>query len=89
MRLVKMMLVGIDEAGRGPCLGPLVVGGFALPEKDLDLLAEYGIKDSKLLSNEKREDCFNWLNNKAEERGWRIQKLLALPEHIDNWMENR
>tara|TARA_B100001750_G_C15519612_1_gene610344 strand:- start:53 stop:805 length:753 start_codon:yes stop_codon:yes gene_type:complete len=89
MRSVKMMLVGIDEAGRGPCLGPLVVGGFALPEKDLDLLAEYGINDSKLLSNEKREDCFNWLNNKAEERGWRIQKLLALPEHIDNWMENR
>ena len=84
-----MWLVGIDEAGKGPCLGPLVVGGFALPEEDLPLLAEQGIDDSKMLSNEKREECYHWLCKKAEERGWRIQKLLAMPAHIDNWMENR
>ncbi|MBO58061.1 MAG: ribonuclease HII [Euryarchaeota archaeon] len=84
-----MMLAGIDEAGRGPCLGPLVVGGFALPEEDIILLAEFGINDSKLLSNKKREACFNWLNEQAEERDWRIRKLLAFPAHIDNWMTNR
>lgn len=84
-----MWLVGIDEAGRGPCLGPLVVGGFALPEEDLPLLAEQGITDSKMLSKENREICFNWLIKQADERGWKIEKLLALPSHIDNWMENR
>ncbi|HJM19724.1 MAG TPA: ribonuclease HII [Candidatus Thalassarchaeaceae archaeon] len=84
-----MWLAGIDEAGRGPCLGPLVVGAFALPEEDLPLLAEQGINDSKMLSNEKRAECYHWLCEKAEERGWRIQKLFAMPVHIDNWMENR
>jgi ribonuclease HII len=47
------MLAGVDEAGRGPVLGPLVVAAV-LVESD-SLLRELGVKDSKQLSPAKRE----------------------------------
>ena len=50
-----MLILGIDEAGRGPVLGPLVMAGALLREEDVVSLKELGMKDSKLLSPEKRE----------------------------------
>ncbi|HUR26173.1 MAG TPA: ribonuclease HII [Candidatus Thermoplasmatota archaeon] len=47
------MQVGIDEAGRGPVVGPLVVAGVAT--EDPAPLAEMGCRDSKMLSPAKRE----------------------------------
>lgn len=44
------MILGIDEAGRGPWAGPLVVGAVILGEKTID-----GLTDSKKLSRKKRE----------------------------------
>jgi len=46
--------LGLDEAGRGSVLGPLVVGGFLLPESRLGELRELGVRDSKLLSPTRR-----------------------------------
>lgn len=48
------MLAGVDEAGRGPVLGPLVVAAV-LVESD-GLLRELGVKDSKQLSPARREE---------------------------------
>ena len=45
-------LCGIDEAGRGPLAGPLVVAGVILIE---DII---GLNDSKVLSEKKRELLF-------------------------------
>ena len=39
------MILGIDEAGRGPWAGPLVVGAAILGGKQID-----GLTDSKKLS---------------------------------------
>ena len=50
-----MLIAGIDEAGRGPCLGPMVLAVAALRKKDEDVLLEIGVKDSKLLSAGERE----------------------------------
>ncbi|HKZ98956.1 MAG TPA: ribonuclease HII [Thermoplasmata archaeon] len=47
------MICGIDEAGRGPVLGPLVVAGVAV-ESDVALRA-LNVRDSKKLSPERRE----------------------------------
>jgi ribonuclease HII len=46
--------MGLDEAGRGSLVGPLVVGGFLVPESRLLDLAGLGAKDSKLLSASER-----------------------------------
>ena len=86
---MKMWLMGIDEAGRGPCLGPLVVAGISLPKEDEIMLEKMGIKDSKLIPNDKRIECYEWLYQQATKRGWRIEVLKASPHQIDNWMENR
>ncbi|MGC9777870.1 MAG: ribonuclease HII [Candidatus Heimdallarchaeota archaeon] len=53
-----MYVAGIDEAGRGPVLGPLVIAGVVLLKDDIDQLVEDGLKDSKLLSKTKREQLY-------------------------------
>jgi ribonuclease HII len=47
------MICGIDESGRGPCVGPLVVAGVLL-QADSDLV-NIGVCDSKQLTPKKRE----------------------------------
>ncbi|MGA1872932.1 MAG: ribonuclease HII [Thermoplasmatota archaeon] len=46
------MFLGVDEAGRGPVLGPLVVGG--LVSGDQEGLRKIGVRDSKELSSDRR-----------------------------------
>ena len=41
---------GIDDAGRGPIIGPLVIGGVSLPRDRVRELLNLGVKDSKLLT---------------------------------------
>lgn len=48
------MILGIDEVGRGPLAGPLVVGAVILPSKKPDWVAD--LRDSKKLSVKKREE---------------------------------
>ncbi len=50
-----MKILGIDEAGRGPVIGSMFIGGFVTDEKDLDRLEDLGVKDSKKLSDSRRE----------------------------------
>ena len=54
------MLCGIDEAGRGPIAGPLVVAGAILLEEII------GLNDSKVLSEKKREKLFDEIIIKAK-----------------------
>lgn len=53
-----VIVCGIDEAGRGPVVGPLVIAGACLDEKEFYQLERIGVKDSKLLSPEQRERLF-------------------------------
>ncbi len=55
-----MKLCGIDEAGRGPLAGPLVVAGVIINEKI------EGLNDSKVLSEKKREALFDIIKNKTK-----------------------
>jgi ribonuclease HII len=50
-----VLIAGIDEAGRGCVIGPLVIAGVLIKEENLPALRRLGVKDSKLLSPKKRE----------------------------------
>ena len=54
-------ICGIDEAGRGPLAGPVVVGAVILPK---DSFIE-GVNDSKKVSEKKREKIFELIKNEA------------------------
>ncbi len=53
-----MLIAGIDEAGRGPVLGPLVLAVATIEKKDEESLKTLGVKDSKMLSPKERERLF-------------------------------
>ena len=48
-------IAGIDEAGRGPLAGPVVVAGVVMPLDDKNIID--GVNDSKKLSAKKRRFC--------------------------------
>jgi ribonuclease HII len=50
------MICGVDEAGKGSVLGPLVVAGVGISSEDR--LADLGVRDSKLLSPKERERLY-------------------------------
>lgn len=49
------MVAGVDDAGRGCVIGPLVIAGVVMKEEDLPKLVRLGVRDSKLLSPHRRE----------------------------------
>jgi ribonuclease HII len=73
------MKAGIDEAGKGCVIGPLVVAGVAC--SDEDRLRKLGVKDSKKLSQGRREEL-------AEEirKICRTEVLKVSPENLDERM---
>ncbi|MDG1525547.1 MAG: ribonuclease HII [Candidatus Thalassarchaeaceae archaeon] len=78
-----MWRIGIDEAGRGPVIGPLVVGALCVPEVDLPLLHEMGVTDSKLLSESKRIELDTWIREQSKIRGWKFELHISKPSEID------
>lgn len=57
------MICGIDEAGRGPVIGPMVVAGVWVEEGEEGKLLKAGVKDSKKLSPHKREEIASYIKN--------------------------
>lgn len=66
------MLAGVDEAGRGPVLGPLVVAGVATG--DPEALRRLGARDSKALAPEEREEVAGRIQASAR---WQVRVLEA------------
>ncbi|MCC7553079.1 MAG: ribonuclease HII [Methanobacteriaceae archaeon] len=61
-----MNILGIDEAGRGPVLGPLLVAGVVIPEDKNKILERMGVKDSKRLTPNRRKVLARKLKNMFE-----------------------
>jgi len=89
--------VGLDEAGRGPVLGPLVIAACGIPEQDVPLLVQAGVRDSKRLSAKRRDELVNWFKQVGNERGWCSNLVVYSAANIDealhadglNWLEVR
>jgi len=50
-----VLVCGIDDAGRGAVIGPLVIAGVLIEEENVHKLVEIGVKDSKTLTPKRRE----------------------------------
>ena len=61
-----VLVGGVDEAGRGSILGPLVVAGVSIKRKDLSRLRRAGVRDSKMLSVKARQRFFGQIIELAE-----------------------
>lgn len=73
------MVLGLDEAGRGCVLGPLVVGAYFCDAAVLAELKTAGVTDSKKLSPRRRENLLTLLRTKGTGRLLEIS-----PAEIDN-----
>ena len=84
-----MWKIGVDEAGRGPVIGPLVVCAVAIPEEQHVVLKAEGVKDSKFLSKKKRKELVEWFNQKSETNSWHSSFIICQPERIDASSNNQ
>ncbi|KAH3705449.1 ribonuclease H2 subunit A-like [Dreissena polymorpha] len=79
--------LGIDEAGRGPVLGPMVYGTCYSPVSKKEELKALGFADSKTLTEEQRDSIFEQLSGAREIIGWMVE--LLSPTYISNSMLRR
>lgn len=80
----KTLIAGVDEAGRGCVIGPLVVAGVMVKAEKLPILTELGVKDSKLLTPKKRELLYPVILQLAEKH----HTIQVMPFQIDKAVES-
>lgn len=73
------LILGIDDAGRGPVIGPMVLAGCLLTPEAEKELKKIGVKDSKELTPGKRE----FLVEKIKEKIETFEIVLSTPNEID------
>ncbi len=85
---MNSLILGIDEAGRGPAIGSMFIAGIMMNEPDLVKLKDLGIRDSKRLSANRREELYSALkelNTKIFVRELTAMKIdLVLKDSKDN-----
>lgn len=80
-------VLGVDEAGRGPVLGPLVYGIAYCPIAYQDDLKQIGFADSKALTAERRDTLLSALIDHNENLGWSVRVMS--PQDISAGMLRR
>lgn len=78
-------MAGVDEAGRGAVIGPLVVAGIALEDEMVSKLEEKGVRDSKRLTRRRREEIYSWLSSEGIESRYEI----ISSERVDSYTRRR
>lgn len=72
-----MKVLGIDEAGRGSAIGPMVMAGVLYDEKMESTLTRMGVRDSKRLAPKKRKSLDVKIRQKVE-KCWVIEIPISL-----------
>ena len=82
---MEEFILGVDEVGRGPLAGSVAVGIVAVPV-GFDVLREFpGVKDSKLLSGQKREKIFEEVQKRVKRGDLRMCVRLSSQSYIDRF----
>jgi ribonuclease HII len=55
---INLLICGIDEAGRGSVIGPLIIAGISIKKSNIKKLEAIGVRDSKALTRNKRNFLF-------------------------------
>ncbi len=79
-----MVIGGVDEAGRGPIIGPLVVAGVSVKESDVEVLKSIGVRDSKLVPRSVRERLYRIIKEVAS----RVVVEKIEPRVIDEYVSH-
>ena len=74
-----MLKLGIDDAGRGPVIGPMVLAGCLINEEVEKEFKALGVKDSKQLTDKRREFLAEIIREKAET----FELIIIHPDEID------
>jgi len=72
-------VAGVDDAGRGPIIGPLVIAGVLVEEDRIKDLRDMGVKDSKLLTPRTRTS----LSGRIKDLATKVSLVEAQPKEID------
>jgi ribonuclease HII len=75
-----MLVLGIDDAGRGPAIGPMILAGVLVDDTLIEELRGEGVKDSKLLNPMKREALAEIIKKKS--LSYKVK--IITPKKIDN-----
>lgn len=74
------LTLGIDDAGRGPVVGPMILAGCLIDEETKKYFKSIGVADSKTLTAKRRE----FLEEKIKERVKAFEIVLTKPNEIDS-----
>ncbi|KAJ2549152.1 hypothetical protein EV175_004553 [Coemansia sp. RSA 1933] len=66
-------VLGVDEAGRGPVLGPMVYAACYCRDSYYDELSSLGFADSKQLTEHQRTQLFATLQTTQANAGWAVR----------------
>ena len=77
---MKTLKMGIDDAGRGPVMGPMILAGVLCDEETENEFRKLGVKDSKGLTQKRRE----FLEEKIKEISIGFEVRISSPEEIDS-----
>lgn len=75
----EFLLLGIDDAGRGPVIGPMVLAGCLVDKKTSASFKKKGVKDSKQLTRARREFFEKLIKKKSKD----FNSVLIFPNEID------
>ena len=73
------LILGIDDAGRGPVIGPMILAGCLIDKKIHPELRKWGVTDSKKLTQKRRE----FLEKKIKEAVEDFAVVLVTPDQIE------
>jgi len=83
-KLVNSLVIGVDEAGRGPVIGPMVMACYGIEPIKVISLLNMGVDDSKKLTRTKRDQLYDVLVKIADI----LRVAIIPPKMIDNWVSN-